>query len=122
LIVDEDNNSEYDHLYIDVNQNDDFQDEVTKQFYGTIGGVPRSGFIKDQNFSLESKDYIVTDIYKNGDGAEILYISSADMTIGKKRSYSDIVLVISRLALMEEFGNLSEKRIILIMWEGDRIC
>lgn len=122
LIVDENNNSEYDHIYIDINHNRDFQDEVDNKFYGTIEGIPRSGLLKDQNFSLESKDYIITEIYKNGSGSEILYISPADMKIGKKRGYSDIVLVISRLALMEEFGNLSEKRITLIMWEGDRIC
>src|SRR5690606_5445509 len=97
-------------------------DEVDKGFYGIVGGINRSGFIKDQNFSLESKKYIVTDIYKSGQGAEILNIDSSDKIIGARRSYSDIVLVISRVALVEEFGNLTEKRIVLIMWGGKKLC
>lgn len=122
LITDENNDGEYDRLFIDVNQNRDFQDEVDKGFYGIVGGINRSGFIKDQNFSLESKKYIVTDIYKSGQGAEILNIDSSDKIIGARRSYSDIVLVISRVALVEEFGNLTEKRIVLIMWGGKKLC
>ena len=37
-----------------------------------------------------------------------------------QRGYSDIVLVISRLVLVDEFGELKEKKITLIMWEGNR--
>ena len=122
LIADENKDGEYDRLFIDANQNRDFQDEVDRGFYGIVGGINRSGFIKDQNFSLESKKYIVTDIYKSGQGAEILNIDSSDKIIGARRSYSDIVLVISRVALVEEFGNLTEKRIVLIMWGGKRLC
>ena len=122
LIADENKDGEYDRLFIDVNQNRDFQDEVDRGFYGIVNGINRSGFIKDQNFSLESKKYIVTDIYKSGQGAEILNIDSSDKIIGARRSYSDIVLVISRVALVEEFGNLTEKRIVLIMWGGKRLC
>jgi len=122
LVVDENKDGEYDHLFIDINQNRDFQDEVDRSFYGKIEGVNRSGFVKDQNFSLESKKYIVTDIYKSGQGVEILNIDAADKIIGARRSYSDIVLVISRLALVDEFGSLTEKRIVLIMWGGKRLC
>ncbi len=122
LIADENKDGEYDRLFIDVNQNRDFQDEVDRGFYGIVNGINRSGFIKDQNFSLESKKYIVTDIYKSGQGAEILNIDSSDKIIGARRSYSDIVLVISRVALVEEFGNLTEKRIVLIMWGGKKLC
>ena len=122
LVVDEDKNGEYDHVLIDVNQNRDFQDEVTRGFYGVISGTNNCGFIKDQNFSLESKKYIITDIYKSGQGVEILNIDAADKIIGARRNYSDIVLVVSRLVLVDEFGTLSEKRVVLIMWEGNRLC
>lgn len=122
LIVDQDNNSEYDHIYIDINYNRDFQDEVTNGFYGIVSGVNKSGFIKDQNFTLESRNYIITDLYKNGDGAEILNVDAADMILGKRRGYSDIVIAISRLVLMDEFGDLKEKKVVLIMWEGNRLC
>ncbi|MDY1591438.1 MAG: hypothetical protein RBS85_04660 [Methanofastidiosum sp.] len=123
LIVDEDNNSEYDHLFIDINMNKDFQDEVTNEIYGRDeNNTPKSGFIKGDNFILDSRSYIVTDIFKSGDGAQILNIDAADIILGTNRSYSNIVLVISRLVLVEEFGNLSEKRLTLIMWEGNRLC
>jgi len=122
LLVDQTNDSEYDHIYIDINFNRDFEDEVTNGFYGTVSGVNKSGFVKDQNFTLESKNYIVTDLYKSGEGAEILNIEAADMILGKRRGYSDIVIAISRLVLMDEFGSLKEKKIVLIMWEGNRLC
>lgn len=123
LVVDEDNNSEYDHLFIDINMNKDFQDEVTNEIYGRDeNNDPKSGFIKGDNFILDSRSYIVTDIFKSGDGAQILNIDAADIILGANRSYSNIVLVISRLVLVEEFGNLSEKRLTLIMWEGNRLC
>ncbi|HNR43862.1 MAG TPA: hypothetical protein PKH80_01735 [Methanofastidiosum sp.] len=123
LVVDEDNNSEYDHLFIDINMNKDFQDEVTNEIYGRDeNNNPKSGFIKGDNFILDSRSYIVTDIFKSGDGAQILNIDAADIIMGANRSYSNIVLVISRLVLVEEFGNLSEKRLTLILWEGNRLC
>jgi len=123
LVVDEDNNSEYDHLFIDINMNKDFQDEVINEIYGRDeNNIPKSGFIKGDNFILDSRSYIVTDIFKSGDGAQILNIDAADIILGANRSYSNIVLVISRLVLVEEFGNLSEKRLTLIMWEGNRLC
>ena len=53
---------------------------------------------------------------------EILNIDAADKIIGARRNYSDIVLVVSRLVLVDEFGTLSEKRVVLIMWEGNRLC
>ena len=124
LIIDEDpQDGEYDHLFIDVNMNKDFQDEVTNEIYGRDeNNIPKSGFIKGDNFILDSRSYIVTDIFKSGDGAQILNIDAADIVLGANRSYSNIVLVISRLVLVEEFGNLSEKRLTLIMWEGNRLC
>ena len=123
LIVDQDQNGEYDHLFIDINMNRDFQDEVINEIYGRDeSNNPRSGFIKGDNFILESRSYIVTDIYKSGQGAEIINIDAADIVLGRRRGYSDIVLVISRLVLVEEFGNLSEKVITVIMWEGNRLC
>jgi len=123
LIVDEDQNGEYDHLYIDINMNKDFQDEVINEIYGRDeNNNPKSGFIKGDNFILDSRSYIVTDIFKSGDRAQILNIDAADIILGANRSYSNIVLVISRLVLVEEFGNLSEKRLTLIMWEGNRLC
>lgn len=123
LVIDKDQDGEYDHLFIDINMNKDFQDEVTNEIYGRDeNNNPKSGFIKGDNFILDSRSYIVTDIFKSGDGAQILNIDAADIILGANRSYSNIVLVISRLVLVEEFGNLSEKRLTLIMWEGNRLC
>jgi len=123
LIVDKDQDGEYDHLFIDVNMNKDFQDEIINEIYGRDeNNDPKPGFIKGDNFILDSRSYIVTDIFKSGDGAQILNIDAADIILGANRSYSNIVLVISRLVLVEEFGYLSEKRLTLIMWEGNRLC
>ncbi|MCC7571771.1 MAG: hypothetical protein KO464_00080 [Candidatus Methanofastidiosum sp.] len=123
LVIDKDQDGEYDHLFIDINMNKDFQDEVTNEIYGRDeDNNPRSGFIKGDTFILDSRSYIVTDIFKSGQGAQFLNIDAADIVLGRHRSYSDIVLVISRLVLVEEFGNLSEKRLTLIMWEGSRLC
>ncbi|NMC60427.1 MAG: hypothetical protein GYA51_13740 [Candidatus Methanofastidiosa archaeon] len=122
LVVDENNNSEYDHIYIDANMNKDFQDEVAYGFYGYDAGIPKSGFTKNQNFILESRSYIIAEINTSGEGVQILNIDSADITLGRRRSYSDIVLVMSRLVLVEEFGELSEKRVTIIMWDGNRLC
>ena len=123
LIIDKDQNGEYDRLFIDVNMNKDFQDEVTNEIYGRDeNGVPNSGFIEGANFILDSRSYIIADIYASGEGAQILNIDAADIILGRHRGYSDIVLVISRLVLVEEFGNLSEKRLTVIMWEGNRLC
>jgi hypothetical protein len=123
LIVDKDQNGNYDRIYIDINMNKDFQDEVTNEIYGREeNGDPKSGFVQGDNFILESRSYIVTDIYSSGEGAQILNIDAADIILGRRRSYSDIVLVISRLVLVEEFGNLNEKRLTVIMWEGNRLC
>ena len=123
IIIDKDQNGNYDSIYIDTNMNKDFQDEVTNEIYGREeNGNPKSGFAQGDNFILESRSYIVTDIYSSGEGAQILNIDAADIILGRRRSYSDIVLVISRLVLVEEFGNLNEKRLTVIMWEGNRLC
>ena len=123
LIVDKDQDGEYDHLFIDVNMNKDFRDEVINEIYGRDEyNNPKSGFIKGDNFILDSRSYIVTDIFKSGDGSQILNIDAADIVLGANRSYSNIVLVISRLVLVEEYGNLTEKRMAVIMWEGNRLC
>ncbi|KYC46027.1 MAG: hypothetical protein APG12_00302 [Candidatus Methanofastidiosum methylothiophilum] len=123
LIIDIDQNGEYDRLFIDINMNKNFQDEVTNEIYGRDeDNNPKLGFVKGDTFILDSRTYIVTDIFKSGQGAQILNIDAADIVLGRDRSYSDIVLVISRLVMVEEFGNLTEKRLTLIMWEGNRIC
>lgn len=123
LIVDTDQDGKYDRLYIDSNMNKDFQDEVTSGFYGRDEeGNPKSGFTKGDTFIHESRSYIVVDIYSSGGGAQILNIDAADIVLGRRRSYSEIVLVITRNVLVEEFGNLNEKRITMVMWEGSRLC
>lgn len=120
LVVKGNKGQDYNRVYIDVNLNRNFQDEVDNGFYGYIAGVPRSGFGADQNFSLESKKYLITDITSNGQSLDILNIDSSDVTLGKRRSYSDIVLVISRDVLLDKFGELNSKKIFMIMWRGNR--
>lgn len=111
---------DYNRVYIDINFNKNFQDEVDRGFYGYDGVTPKSGLAKNDDFNLSSQKYILTEVYKDGSGLEILNIDAADIILGYRRGYSDIVLVISRLVLIDEFGELKEKVITLIMWEGNR--
>ena len=121
LVLRGNNGKDYNRVYIDANFNKNFQDEVDRGFYGFDSeGIPISGLSKNDDFNLSSQKYILTDIYKDGQGLEILGIDAADEILGYRRSYSDIVLVISRLVLVDEFGELKEKKITLIMWEGNR--
>ena len=85
------NGKDYNRVYIDANFN-----KISKMkligFYGFDSeGIPISGLSKNDDFNLSSQKYILTDIYKDGQGLEILSIDAADEILGYKRGYSDIV-------------------------------
>lgn len=128
--VDEDDKRFYDRIYIDINKNRDFQDEVDLDVYG----VGKSGFVEGDIFQLlqapteieglrlvgiDSKGYRVYFLNRKaidtwiGDSSMMKYFpEKGDIPTG-----GGVIAVFTRLVLVIENEELKEKRLVFSIRE-----
>ncbi len=120
-------------VYIDTNKNRDFQDEVDRGFYGYEDGTPRSGFIEGDIFQIQQaptriESLRIVGIDPRGYKVYFLNKKAVDIWIGDPsmvKYFPDegkevptggsIIAVYTRLVLVEQNGELQEKRLIFTM-------
>lgn len=135
IIEDEDHKKYYDRIYIDVNKDRNFQNEVTPQgFYGYDNGTPISGFVEGDIFQLlqapteieglrvvgiDSKGYRVYFLNRKaidtwiGDSSMMKYFpEKGDIPTG-----GGVIAVFTRLVLVIENEELKEKRLVFSIRE-----
>jgi len=130
IIEDEDHKKYYDRIYIDVNKNRNFQDEVSQGFYGT----GKSGFVEGDIFQLlqaptEIEGLRVVGIDSEGYRVYFLNRKAIDTWFGdpsmmkyfpKKGEIptgGGAIAVFTRLVLVRENGELKEKRLVFSIRE-----
>jgi len=130
IIEDATHKKYYDRIYIDVNKNRNFQDEVSQGFYGT----GKSGFVEGDIFQLlqapteieglrlvgiDSKGYRVYFLNRKaidtwfGDASMMKYFPEK----GEIPTGGGIIAVFTRLVLVIENGELKEKRLVFSIRE-----
>ena len=127
---DEKGNRYYDRIYIDTNKNRNFQDEVDRGFYGYEDGTPISGFVTGDIFQITQapttiEGLRVVSIDPEGYKVYFLNRKAVDIWIGDPSMMKyfpeekeelptggSAIAVFTRLVVMEENGELIEKRLI----------
>jgi len=119
----------YWRVYIDTNKNRNFQDEVDRGFYGYDNGNPISGFVEGDIFQLLQAPTRIESLRVVGidpDGYRVYFLNrkAVDMWVGDPSMMKyfpekgelptggSVIAVFTRLVLMEENGELKEKRLV----------
>lgn len=120
----------YWRVYIDTNKNRNYQDEVDRGFYGYDNGTPISGFVEGDIFQLlqaptRIESLRVVGIDPNGYRVYFLNKKAVDMWVGDPSMMKyfpeegeelptggSAIAVFTRLVLMEENGELKDKKLV----------